>query len=315
MGTRKREVEAPPRSLISRLRDGLYDPRVILLLGVCCAAPFLMNLLKRSGTNFAELPQYQVDRASIQLKNPPEYLPDDLLERTWQRASLPAQFSLLEPGLAERIGKAFEEYPWVRQVEQIRLSYPNQIEINLEYRAPAALVKLRQGYYPVDRDGVLLPPMDFSATQLPLYPVIEGISSPPRGSSGVHWGDLAVWGAAQLAEQFMTISDDQESLWHRYKFAAIQVSGSGEQRITTTEELQRIEYRLVTEQGSEVIWGVAPAVPDPTEPNAETKLKRLAMYLRDFGGLHSAQGPMEIDLRRWKEIARRPLPTPETRTR
>ena len=98
------------------------------------------------------------------------------------------------------------------------------------------------------------------------------------------------------------------SLWDRYQFVKIQVDGQAAAQAQTVEELHQVAYRLITKKGSEVIWGVAPEVPDPTEPNAETKMKRLEMYLRDFGGLQTAQGPVEIDLRRWKDIARRSLP-------
>ncbi|TWT63868.1 cell division protein FtsQ/DivIB [Rubinisphaera italica] len=307
MSAKKTTDTDAPRGFFRRWRSWLYDPRVIVGLIILCAAPFLGNLLSKSGTDFTTLPEYQVDRRTIQLKEVPEYLPVDLLERTWQRAGLGQTFSILEPDLAERIGHAFEESPWVRKVIQVRLQYPNRIDLELEYRQPVALVQLQQGFYPVDRDGILLPSMDFSVKQLDGYPVIEGIESVPRGTAGNHWGDLSVWGATRLAEMFLAESENG-SLWDRYQFVKIRVDGRAAAQAQTVEELHQVAYRLITKKGSEVIWGVAPEVPDPTEPNAETKMKRLEMYLRDFGGLQTAQGPVEIDLRRWKDIARRSLP-------
>ncbi|MCG6156609.1 cell division protein FtsQ/DivIB [Rubinisphaera margarita] len=308
----KKNNDEPRRGLFSGWRNWLYDPRVIIACVGICAAPFLANMARKSGTDFTTLPQYQVDRREVKLTELPTFVPVDLLERTWQRAGLEPTFSLLEPQLAERIGKAFELSPWVREVKHIRLRYPNKIEIGLEYREPVALVQLQQGYYPVDRDGILLPPMDFSIKQLGSYPAVEGIDSVPRGPAGDHWGDLAVWGATRLAEM-MLAAGDKDSPWKRFHFKTIRVEGHSATGIRSIDDLNQVQYRLITDKGSEVIWGVAPDVPDPTEPNAETKLKRLEMYFRDFGGLQTAQGPVEIDLRRWKDIARRPLPSPDGR--
>ncbi len=294
-------------------RGSIWNSRLIVVVLLVCAVPFVRNASRKSEQELQELPRYQVSRSSIQLKDRPDYIPIDLLERVWQQAEIPEQFSILEPGLAEKLGKAFEKSPWVRKVNTLQLNYPKSIAIDLEFRQPVALVRSQQGFYPVDRDGILLPPSDFSVSELSKYPIIDNVQTLPQGAAGTHWGDLAVWGAARLVE-LLVPEGNPSRYWKKYDLAYVRVHGQAELGPGAVEQLHQISYRLVTRTGSEVIWGVAPDVSDPTEPNAETKLKRLDMYHRDFGSLQSEQGPVEIDLRRWKDIARRPLQLPHERT-
>lgn len=310
MAKRKTEKsETPARS--GGWRSALLQPKIIVALLIGCSIPMIRNMSQSSEKNLIDDPQYQVERSAITLKSRPDYVPEEFLSRTWESSELPEQFSILEPGLAERIGKSFENSAWVRGVEKVKLSHPRDIEVALDFRRPVALVRSAEGYYPIDKDGVLLPPTDFSAAQLPQYPVIENVQTLPQGPAGTHWGDLAVWGAARLID--LLIPDgDREKYWTKYELARVRVYGKADLRHAEAEDMQDISYRLITLSGSEVIWGVAPDVTDPTEPDAETKLERLSMYHRDFGGLHSEQGPIEIDLRRWKDIARRPLDLPQS---
>jgi len=310
MAKRKKEAnDTPSRS--GGWRSVLLQPKIIVALLIGCSIPMIRNMSQNSERTLLDKPEYQVERAAITLMERPDFVPENFLERTWENSELPEQFSILEPDLASQIGQSFEDSPWVRKVAQVKLSHPRDIEVDLEFRRPVALVRSAEGYYPIDRDGVLLPPTDFSAAQLPLYPVIENVQTLPQGPAGTHWGDLAVWGAARLIDLLIP-EGDREKYWTRYELARVRVYGKADLRHAEAEDMQDISYRLITLAGSEVIWGVAPDVTDPTEPDAETKLERLSMYHRDFGGLHSEQGPIEIDLRRWKDIARRPLDLPQS---
>lgn len=315
MASKKPSVDTAESEQKPGWRSVLFQPKVITIIVVLSVLPLLQSLSRKSEQKLTTLPTYQVVRAAIALPDRPDYIPADLLDRIWQRAELPERFSILEPGLAEKLGRAFEQSPWVREVKRIQLAYPTTIEIELEYRRPVALVRSAEGFYPIDRDGILLPPSDFSAAQLPRYPIVENVRTLPRGPAGVHWGDLAVWGAARLVD-LLVPEGDTAKYWKKYDLASVRVYGEADLETSSIDHLHQISYRLITRGGSEVIWGIAPGVTDPTEPNAETKLQRLNLYYRDFGGLQSEQGPVEIDLRRWKDIARRPLQMPgETRTR
>ncbi len=285
----------------------LFDPRSLTLMGLLCFIPLIITLLGQFGNSLLEEERFQVTRDSFQINEPPEGVPDDILSRTWRKTKWPEQFSILEPGLSRKLGKAFEQSPWVAKVKRLELKPPSIVEVELEYREPVALVKCAHGYFPIDRDGVLLPPADFSAADLARYPLIVSPRSNPQGPAGTHWGDLSIWGAARLAE-LLTPDHQLNTYWKKYDLASIQFSGEVDLLNASPDQLRRITYRLVTRKGSEIIWGIAPEIPDPAEPDAETKLKRLALYFQHIGGTSAGQKPVEIDLRRWKNIARRPLP-------
>ena len=53
--------------------------------------------------------------------------------------------------------------------------------------------------------------------------------------------------------------------------------------------------------------GAAPGSDHPGELTPEQKVGRLEEYLARKGGFSDAQGPLEIDIRHWKEITARPL--------
>ncbi len=309
-GKSKKRKEFSPANGWKRL---LLDPRVLTLLGLLCLVPMLISLVGKFEGRLRDDRRFQVGPESVRINESPEGVPNDILARVWREAKLPDQFSILEPGLSKKLGEAFEQSPWVAKVKRLELKPAAVIEVELEYRVPVALVKCAQGYFPIDRDGVLLPPIDFSASDLKRYPLILSPRSSPQGPAGTHWGDLSIWGAARLAE-ILTPDHRMDTYWNKYGLANIQFSGEVNLLNASAEQLRRVTYRLVTKQGSEIIWGVAPEIPDPAEPDAETKLKRMALYFQNIGESAAGQKPVEIDLRRWKNIARRPLSEPTERT-
>ena len=107
--------------------------------------------------------------------------------------------------------------PWVKSVKQVRRAYHegpgDVIEIECEWRTPAALVQWRDHYWLVDSDGVKLPER-FDGRQLPLLVyttdrqvnlrVIEGVLTGPPGAGEIWRGEELIAGielAAVLAGQ------------------------------------------------------------------------------------------------------------------
>jgi cell division protein FtsQ len=56
-----------------------------------------------------------------------------------------------------RVERRLEQVPWVRAVDAVRLP-PSTVEIRVEERQPAAVVRLAGGVWTVDGDGVVLSP-------------------------------------------------------------------------------------------------------------------------------------------------------------
>ena len=151
-------------------------------------------------------------------------------------------------------------------------------------------------------------PRTFRGRILKGYPLIENPSTLPEGPAGTSWGDLMVLGAARLAEHLLHAHDEHTSHWEYLKLAGIQLP----RRTTAEVDIEEIQYRLITKDGSRILWGRAPGTDHPGELTAEQKIGRLTRYLADFGTFRPPHGPLEIDIRHWQEITQRRLSSLET---
>lgn len=273
----------------------LFRPKVLLMLAVVASGLFFFQKLKSQLPDLSQRDEYQIETKNIALiPAPPHYVPIDLVDQVIKRSSLPEKVSLLDQGLVLKIADAFQKHPWVQKVVSVQKT--NTVEVEVLFRKPAAMVEVKQALFPVDNEGVLLPPEDFSVSDARRYPVITGILSIPAGPAGTSWGDLTVTGAAQLAE----------ALGPHWKELDI-VSIEAPPRTTTELALDDLIYRLITTGGSEIVWGRSPKSQRRGELRVDQKIGKLEKYYRDYGGFDRPHGPYEIDIRHWQEISRRPL--------
>src|SRR5690606_13887336 len=100
------------------------------------------------------------------------------------------------------LAAAWSRNPWIRDVKSVRVTGEPAVRLEVDYRVPAAFVFVEslQGLYPVDRDGVLLPPTDFGLSDTSRLPHVKNVSTVPVGPAGTFWGDPVVLAAARLAE-------------------------------------------------------------------------------------------------------------------
>lgn len=279
----------------SRLLHALFRPKVLLALAVIASGLFLFPKLKQQIPDLSQREEYQIATKDLVLNPaPPHYVPIDIVDQVIKRGPLPEQVSLLDQELVVNVAEAFAKHPWVQKVVSVRKT--NTVEVEVEFRKPAAMVEGKQGLYPVDNQGVLLPPEDFSVSDARRYPVISGIQSAPAGPPGTSWGDLTVTGAAQLAEAL-------GPHWKELDIVSIEAPP-----LTNVElSLDDLIYRLVTVGGSEIVWGRSPKSQRRGELRVDQKIGKLEKYYRDYGGFDRPHGPYEIDIRHWQEISRRPL--------
>lgn len=279
----------------SLLIQALFRPKVLLVLAVAASGLFFFQKLKQQLPDLSQREEYQIATKDLSLiPAPPHYVPIDIVDQVIKRGPLPEQVSLLDQGLVLKVAEAFEKHPWVQKVVSVRKT--NTVEVEVTFRKPAAMVEGKQGLFPVDIEGVLLPPEDFSVSDARRYPVITGIQSTPAGPAGTFWGDLTVTGAAQLAE----------ALGPHWKELEI-VSIEAPPRTTAVISLDDLIYRLITTGGSEIVWGRSPKSQRRGELRVDQKIGKLEKYYRDYGGFDRPHGPYEIDIRHWQEISRRPL--------
>ncbi|MCA9036062.1 MAG: hypothetical protein KDA91_13080 [Planctomycetaceae bacterium] len=300
--SRKKDAEVTPvlpqPSSPSLLR-WFFRPGTLMLTAAIASVWILAPVIVRQLPKLDARPEYRVSPGQITINPPPRWIPPDLVAQVFERAEFGDSESLLDETLSERIAAAFYTHPWIENVRTVRKSFPAHLTVELVYREPVAMVKGVDGYYPIDRNGILLPPADFSIADIERYPVIERVASVPMGKLGEPWGDPVVEGAAQLAAVLNKQEGDQPSWWKQLEVKSILVP----RRVALADSADSLEYQLETVGGSHILWGRAPNTRHPGELTVEQKLQRLAEFHSDLG-FDDEHGPYEIDIRPWHGIGR-----------
>ncbi|MBL8852072.1 MAG: hypothetical protein JNG89_20535, partial [Planctomycetaceae bacterium] len=223
------------------------------------------------------------------------WVPRDFIQRHVDHERLPAEVSLLESGLAQRVAVALAADPWVEDVVSVCVTRTG-ITADLKYRTPVLLIEGRTGMYPVDRNSTLLPPMDFAVSDLNRFPRLTGVATTPDGPAGTVWNDTIVLGGARLAE-ILAPDGDMQIYWDRFQLEAI----AAPPRTAATLTLADVSYELVTRGQSRIVWGRAPGA-DDLEPSVAQKLGRLESYFSSHGSFESHGNPNRIDIRPFEMI-------------
>ncbi|MBI5760866.1 MAG: hypothetical protein HZA46_20280 [Planctomycetales bacterium] len=286
----------PKESFAESFRKTVFQPGTLVLMALFVTAAWFAPRMINTLPDLNQKPEYQLAATKIRITQPPHWVPSDLVEQVVKRADLPPTLTLLNDHVVDEIANAFSLHPWVAEVVSVRKSLPAAIDVQLTYRRPVAMVQVKQGMYPVDAEGVLLPPEDFSVTDAKEYPLILDVRSTPQGPAGTSWGDITVIGASRLA-------DVLSPHWKKYELTGISVPKLTKAKSTIDDGV----YILSTAAGSRITWGRAPGSQHPGELAVEQKLGRLEKYVKDFGGFEKPHGPYEIDIRHWKCISRRSL--------
>ena len=287
-----------PDRLATRVARAIFRPRYLIILAIAISLPFAKPLLQQWRPDLSRYREYQVELNQISINEPPHWVPHDLVEQVVFRAKLPPTLSLLDEELTEHIARAFTDHPWIAEVVQVKKSsFPSRVEVILKYREPVALVEKRTGFFPVNADGILLPPEDFSLAETAGYLKITGVRSSPFSEPGETWNDPLVLAAARLAS---LLKHD----WNSLDLKAIEVPP----RSSTEIDLEQAVLTLISQGGSKIVWGKAPEVASVDELDSEQKLEQLHKYFSDYGSFELPSGPYEIDIRYNNQISRHKLP-------
>ena len=199
---------------------------------------------------------------AIELRGQAPWVKADIRAEALHNASLDHGLPLHDPELANRLARAFDMHPWVRQVVKVELRHPAAALVEVRCREPAAMVGVAGGLLAVDAEGVVLPSADFTAESAAAYPRLAGIESSPQGPEGARWGDPAVEEGAALAH---CIAPEWTKL------------GMSECRAVTvsTAEGQARVWELVGIDGRIIVFGAAPGREPEREPSAAAKIARL----------------------------------------
>jgi hypothetical protein len=243
-------------------------------------------------------PEYLISAEKIIAPTPPAWIRTDVVQEVVHSGSLENQ-SILDPQLTIKVADAFRLHPWVRSVRRVSKSRPAKVEVDLEYRRPAALVEITtaeaRGVLPIDDEGVLLPRGDFvdEAGQLVpealKYPVIVGGDALPEGAPGAAWGNTTIVGAARVAAALAEVWEE----CGLFKIAPAPHTGG-----SSTER----EYLLLARNGSQVIWGPPPGDKPKDQSLTRAKLEKLLDYVQRNRPFDPSAQTVEIDLRNADEV-------------
>ena len=213
-------------------------------------------------------------------------------------ASLP-QVSALDPAGAEAIRAALLSLPFVAEVGEGRVLWPDGYDVRVRFREPVACVLVGDTYYAVSREGVILPgewtrPPWIGVGWLPLLVGEEGASLDPEGiavprgvrlvSAAFRDGlDVAISMRASLAaEEFETMGAP-----------AIDASNA---RAASVEEPGVV---LHLEGNRSVLFGRVPSSDEPGELPAAKKWDALRRGLKALAATSSDGRDWELLDVRW----------------
>ncbi|HWL10515.1 MAG TPA: hypothetical protein VNQ76_19070 [Planctomicrobium sp.] len=272
------------------------------LCGLCALIAVTVAVwLPLSLPDLSQQAEYQFPLEETRLTPPNEWVPETILQQVIQGSDLSENVSLLEPDLCEKVARSWESNPWVKSVKSVQITRERTLQVDVEFRTPVAFVEVPGGLYPIDVEGVLLPPGDFELADTSRLPHIRGVKTLPQGRTGAFWGDPIVVAAAQLTS-LLTPEQNLETYWKHFGFKAL-IAPNVDPATVTPDQLV---FEIETVGGNRVLWGKIPGV-DDLEPTSSVKLARLQDYVTRFGGLDATSTPQRIDIRMFDGISLHPL--------
>lgn len=294
-------VNAARPRLMTRIFRRLWRPFPLLLTALALSVIVFWPELARRIPDLRSRPEYQLSWSRIEITPPGPWAPSQIVEQVRLSSGLPDPLPVLQDQLARTLAEGFARHPWVSEVRSVQATSPGRVRVELIYREPALLVRTQRGLYPVDAEGVLLPPSDFGPSDVERLPVVDGVRSIPAGPAGTDWGDQAVRGAARLARELQA-TGGRVSAWERFGIEALVIIAPDR----PAESLDEVTLGLVTSAGSQIDWGRPPGA-DSLEPTIEQKLLRIEKYLPEYGSAGWSAPPVRLDVRQWDVVTQQEL--------
>lgn len=292
------QVEQPARpSLAYRFLTTVFQPDLLLMASIIVTGGVLAPAAARWVPDLNQRTEYRLHSSAITIPEPPEWIPEDFVSEALRKAEFPAEVSVLEPDLAARLARVFENSPWVKGRVEVTVQVPARAAIQFEYRRPVAMVRLSDGFYPVDLEAAVLPTRGFPREQLSRYPLITGVTTPSSNGLGVPWDDIRVLAGARLASLL-------SPFWDEWKLQAIEAP----KRDRLEQTYEDLEFTIRTQGGSCIRWGRPPGNRHPLEVTDAQKIGRLKEFVARVGSFD--QGPWEININSLKDVVYQPLDVP-----
>jgi hypothetical protein len=191
-------------------------------------------------------------RAAIASKKKPEHISKEDYQQVADIGLIALNHSVFEANLSRTLAQAYEKNSWVERVSAVRLRYPAQIEVQIEWRKPAA--RVGHNGMVLDRNGYVLNLMG-DRTNLPLISSVSCI----RTETG-----------KQVLEKDL---QDALSLLHVIREALS--SSSGNFQVASVQRVSAAMWHVRTDRGPLLVWGAFTDDPPMDEPNTREKVDLL----------------------------------------
>jgi hypothetical protein len=229
--------------------------------------------------------EYVVPPENILVTPQPAWIHANVKDEVIRTAAI-KELSLLDRGLVEQVAQAFALHPWVKNVVRVEKRHPAEVEVEVEYRRPALVVKIEapedQGLLFVDEEGVLLPSTDIAPSEARNYLRIGAAGETPTSVYGTPWGSERIAGAARIAAAW---GDAWRSLGLYWLTASRTSAGELMYELRTKDDKVR------------VVWGSAIGRESAGEAPAAQKIAALQQYVNDKGQLGKGGEDVVMDLR------------------
>ena len=288
------EFDLPAGSWWTRLLDWSLRPRILGAITLAMLFVVVIPAIPSLWPSVNQRERFQMAADRIDLTQATRWTPHDIVENVAKFHPDWKDRSLLEANLAVDVAAAFADHPWIAKVDRVEKTRQGRMIIQVTYRTPVAMIETHRGLYPVDAEGVLLPPNDFSLTQSDQLPHLRQIRSMPSGRAGTKWGDPLVVAGAKLCAALMP-QGNLDSHWNKYGLEAV-IAPVPSQETSVAAPAEPPVFELLTQGGRRILWGRPPG-DDALEPTVAQKLGRLDSYLRQQKSLDQPVGAYCIDIR------------------
>jgi hypothetical protein len=254
--------------------------------------------MERLKTYVYSLPEHNPP-IRVELADPPAWVDlEGWRPRILASISLPADQQWLDGMLVRQVADQINRSGWVSQVERVSRSADGTISVSCVYRRPIAMLRTREGFVPVDRDGIRLP----TGAEGKVYTLvdddsgwlkIEGVKSSSPEVGEPFPGDDAV-----AAIQIAALIFEQDFSTRISRIDVNNFRG----RLNKRDD----QIRLLTRDGGRIHWGSAIGE-EIEEPTARDKIRNIALYFQK--GSPQAQVDISVYRHGWIEAPERVIRT------
>lgn len=253
------------------------------------------------GADHLDQALYALHEDNLSITQQPEWIQkSDILLEVFQHAGLD-RISLLDPTATATIAQAFEAHNWVKSAARVTKTTGGQVSVDLIYRRPVAMVyyeprgnsplskdateetgpQVKEGFYPIDSEGIILPLQDFTRDDVWKYFMIFAKHARPVGAVGMSFGDARISEALELCSR---LDEHRKELGLQQIWIEQDSRSAGRSPWVMT---------IITQDKHEIHWGHAPNSEAIGEPSSDEKIQQMMTWLESARQQSSRQ---QIDL-------------------